>query len=138
MRLASWSGYFRDPFPSARGHSPYRFPGLLVHVPVWLAFLVLGYQLNGQQAWLYPAVVGYCIIGLYLGRDLAVLAHYNLYIVLLVLAVLLSYKPWIAPMFGALQQDASFVYIAIAADVICFAGFAGYVIRRRAYFTGSD
>ncbi|MGA2264355.1 MAG: hypothetical protein ABSH28_23345 [Acidobacteriota bacterium] len=64
MNRKSVFRYFKNPFPDRGGFSPYRFPGLLVHIPVLIAFLVLGYQLNENQAWLYPAIFGYCILGL--------------------------------------------------------------------------
>ena len=40
--MSPWLQYFKKPFPSAKGFSPYRFPGILVHLPVIGAFLVLG------------------------------------------------------------------------------------------------
>lgn len=125
--------YFKNPFPDMGGFSPYRFPGLLVHIPVLLGFLVLGYQLNENQAWLYPAIFGYCILGLYLGRDLAVYAHYNLYILILVSACLFSYKPWIAPLLVFLKQRPSFLHLSILIDSMLFLGFTIYVLHRDGY-----
>jgi hypothetical protein len=119
-------GYFENPFPGTQGFSPYRFPGLLVHIPVWLGFLIFGYQLNANQVWLLPACVGYFILGLYLGRDLAVLAHYNIYILMVVLFLAFAYLPWISPWFAALQQYRWFPMISIMADGLCFVGFVVY------------
>jgi hypothetical protein len=71
-----WREYFSRPFPSVKGSSPYRFPGLIVHLPFIAAFLLLGLLLlNGSPALLSLLTV-YAIVGLYLGRDLAILCHY--------------------------------------------------------------
>gem|GEM_PF-1333445 len=78
--------YFSYPFPKAEGFSAYRMPGLLVHVPVILIFASLGVWLCGQSEWLYLLLAVYVIVGLYIGRDVAILAHYNPLITIAVLA----------------------------------------------------
>ncbi|HJU83115.1 MAG TPA: adenylate/guanylate cyclase domain-containing protein [Holophagaceae bacterium] len=77
--------YFRSPFPKAEGFSAYRSPGLVVHGPVILVFLWLGCWLSLGDPWLYPLFAIFVVMGLYLGRDLAILAHYNCLITLLAL-----------------------------------------------------
>lgn len=69
--------YFSAPFPKAQGFSAYRMPGMLVHLPVIAIFAVIGFWLCVQEPWLLPLLLVYLIIGLYIGRDLAILAHYN-------------------------------------------------------------
>lgn len=71
-----WVAYFLCPFPSRQGFSPYRSPGLLVHVPVMLLFLAVA-VLVWQDDVSLAIVVIHALAGLYLGRDLAILAHYN-------------------------------------------------------------
>jgi hypothetical protein len=78
--------YFKHPFPKAEGFSAYKMPGLLVHVPVILIFGSLGVWLCGGDPWLYPLFLVYAVAGVYLGRDLAILAHYHGLILLGVLA----------------------------------------------------
>src|SRR5947199_2842813 len=73
-----WLTYFARPFPRAEGFSAYRSPGLLVHVPVIAAFCFLCLLLlRGTPGfWLFPLGAVYLAIGLYLGRDVAILCHY--------------------------------------------------------------
>lgn len=80
--------YFKRPIPQAEGFSPYRFPGPVVHLPVTVAFLLLGVYLCADFRLLYPLVVVYLIMGLYVGRDLAVYAHYNPLILLAMIVLL--------------------------------------------------
>jgi ankyrin repeat protein len=77
--------YFRSPFPKAEGFSAYRMPGIAVHGPVILLFVWLGAWLCLGEPWTYPLLIVYLIAGLYLGRDLAILAHYNPLITIAVL-----------------------------------------------------
>lgn len=77
--------YFRTPFPKAEGFSAYRMPGLLVHIPVLIFFIWLGCWLTLGDPWLYPLFFLYLAIGLYLGRDVAIIAHYNPLITIAVL-----------------------------------------------------
>jgi hypothetical protein len=66
--------YFLSPFPSREGFSPYRFPGLLAHVPFFLAASCTGFLLCGPK----PLLLVWMLAGLYLGRDVAILCHYAL------------------------------------------------------------
>jgi ankyrin repeat protein len=79
-----WS-YFSSPFPKAEGFSAYRMPGMLVHLPVIVVFAVIGFWLCVREPWLLPLLLVYAIVGLYVGRDLAILAHYNPLITIVVL-----------------------------------------------------
>lgn len=85
MKTAPLIDYLRHPFPKAKGFSAYRFPGLIVHLPIALLFLVLGASLTLSEPYLWPLLLLYLVAGIYLGRDLAILAHYNPLITLAVL-----------------------------------------------------
>lgn len=89
---ARFKSYFGRPFPKAEGFSAYRMPGLLVHIPVLLVFLSLGLWLFswGDPWLLLPVLAIYGVIGLYVGRDLAILAHYN---------PLITLATWVAAFF---------------------------------------
>jgi len=125
MSLASFRpvllAYFKHPFPKAEGFSAYRMPGLLVHVPVMLIFGSLGVWLCASNPWLYPLFLVYAVAGVYLGRDLAILAHYNGFILFGVLAAaffLVGFHPeW--PLPGV--ATSLLVTLALAA---LFAGWA--------------
>jgi prepilin signal peptidase PulO-like enzyme (type II secretory pathway) len=84
----TWLQYFRSPFPGTQGFSSYRFPGVLVHLPVWAAFLLLGVLLCDGHTWLWTLLPFYFMAGFYIGRDLAIYAHYN---PLITLAVFLAF-----------------------------------------------
>ena len=83
--VASYWSYFRSPFPKATGFSAYRMPGLVVHLPVILFFVWLGAWLTLGDAFLSPLMLLYLVIGVYFGRDVAILAHYNILITIGVL-----------------------------------------------------
>ncbi len=84
--MRRWWSYFGRLFPSRQGFSPYRFPGAIVHIPFTIFILVFGILLCAEYPWLWPLIPVYLIVGLYLGRDLAIMAHYNLFITLVVIA----------------------------------------------------
>lgn len=86
MRLPAWLHYFARPFPPAVGFSAYRMPGMLVHLPVLALFLVLGARMTLWDPWLMTLLPVYLLAGLYLGRDIAIHAHYNPLVTLAVLA----------------------------------------------------
>ncbi|MBF0118423.1 MAG: hypothetical protein HQK79_06270 [Desulfobacterales bacterium] len=86
--MAKWLIYFNSPFPSREGFSPYRSPGLLVHIPIIIFFLIIGCLLSKDTSWLMPIFIPlYFVFGLYLGRDLAILAHYNPIITLVIVVL---------------------------------------------------
>ncbi len=90
-----WAQYFSTPFPGSAGFSPYRFPGLLVHLPVLGLLTQTGWLVCGSFR---PLVVAWMVAGLYLGRDLAIAGHYNLLLTFAVWA--LSAGAWL---FGGMR-----------------------------------
>jgi len=90
MNIAPLIDYLRHPFPSRQGFSAYRFPGLIVHVPIALFFVVLGSSLTLWDPYLWPLLLIYLLVGLYLGRDLAIFAHYHLLITLAVIGGIIA------------------------------------------------
>lgn len=74
-KISFWH-YFRSPFPRAEGFSAYRMPGIVVHLPIIFFFIWLGAGLAFGDPWLYPLFLVYLVIGVYFGRDVAILAHY--------------------------------------------------------------
>jgi hypothetical protein len=69
--------YFRHPFPSSEGFSAYRMPGVAVHGPLILASGLLGFLLCWPHVLLRPLLIVWVLTGLYLGRDITILCHYN-------------------------------------------------------------
>ncbi|MEW6261723.1 MAG: hypothetical protein AB1641_01485 [Thermodesulfobacteriota bacterium] len=69
--------YFLYPVPSSAGFSPYRFPGMAVHLPAWFIFLCLGYYWCWAESWLRPVFIVFLVTGWYLARELAIYAHYG-------------------------------------------------------------
>lgn len=69
--------YLASPFPKATGFSPYRFPGLIVHLPVMSLFLLVGARLTFWHPILYPLFLAHLFAGIYMGRDIAIFGHYN-------------------------------------------------------------
>ena len=73
------AGYFMRPFPSMKGFSAYRMPGPMFHLSVAALVFVVGLSLcipaNAMDT--APLLAVWLIVGLYFGRDLAILAHYN-------------------------------------------------------------
>lgn len=68
--------YFRSPFPSTKGFSAYRMPGVAVHGPLILAFSSVGFFLCWPHPMLRPLFAVWILAGVYLGRDIAVRCHY--------------------------------------------------------------
>ena len=69
--------YFRSPFPSAEGFSAYRMPGMVVHAPLIFAAGLIGLALCWSHPALRPMVIVWVLAVVYLGRDAAILCHYN-------------------------------------------------------------
>jgi hypothetical protein len=95
--------YFRSPVPSREGFSAYRTPGAAVHGPVLLAFSFVGFLLCWPHPWLRPLLMVWVLAGLYLGRDIAILSHYNPLLTLLSWAAFVTVlvKPAAITKFGA-------------------------------------
>ncbi len=100
---ARLAAYFLRPFPSTRGFSPYRSPGLLVHVPAVFLCLGLAVVLWRQTASLWILAI-HLVVGLYLGRDIAILAHYNPLITLVVWASLFLFVFFLNVVLGWAQS----------------------------------
>jgi hypothetical protein len=127
--LKRYGEYFIKPFPSTAGFSPYRFPGMLVHLPLFLIFLYIGLYLNLGTAWLRPFIVLYIVIGLYLGRDIAIYAHYNPLIIAAVI-LLIIFSPalitkTLQPLRVVLGQE--FPFFALVLDLGILAAYTYYV-----------
>jgi hypothetical protein len=88
--------YFKKPFPAIAGFSPYRTPGMLVHSPVIGLFTWLSTVCCFERTWLTPFAAASVAAGVYLGRDAAIAANYNMFITLSVWAVCLAviWNPW--------------------------------------------
>lgn len=125
----SWPEYFKHPFPNRGGFSPYRFPGLAVHIPAMSAFVTVGYQMNTGLIWFFPALAVYGVAGFYWGRDLAVHAHYNLFVLLAIGAFFVACQPWLLPILAHLQRSPSFPLVSAIADAAVLLGFAAHVAR---------
>jgi hypothetical protein len=69
--------YFRAPFPSTKGFSAYRMPGVAVHGPLIFSSAAVGFFLSWPHPLLRPLLIFWILAGLYLGRDIAILCHYN-------------------------------------------------------------
>jgi hypothetical protein len=127
--LKQYGAYFIRPFPGTQGFSAYRFPGILVHLPLFLTFLFLGLYLNLGTPWLRPFVILYIVIGLYLGRDIAIYAHYNPLIILAVICMVIlspflitsALKPFKMTLGG------TFPLFALVLDLGCLAAYTLYV-----------
>jgi hypothetical protein len=94
--------YFRRPFPSTEGFSAYRMPGIAVHGPLILASSLAGFLLCWPHAMLRSLLIFWVLAGLYLGRDIAVLCHYNPLLTLLAWAAsgFVLFKPGMIANFG--------------------------------------
>jgi hypothetical protein len=127
--LKSYGAYFIRPFPSTEGFSAYRFPGILVHVPLFLIFLFIGLYLNLGTPWLRPFIALYIVIGLYLGRDIAIYAHYNPLIILAVFLVIVFSPVLITKCLQPLKIafGESFPFFALVLDLGCLAAYTAYV-----------
>jgi len=127
--LKSYAAYFIRPFPSTQGFSAYRFPGILVHLPLFLTFLFLGLYLNLGTMWLWPFIILYIVIGLYLGRDIAVYAHYNPLITLAVILFIIFSPALITKCIQPLKTTLgeTFPFFALVLDLSCLAAYTFYV-----------
>jgi len=127
--LKRYGAYFIRPFPSTQGFSAYRFPGMLVHLPLFLIFLFIGLYLNLGTPWLRPFILLYIVIGLYLGRDIAIYAHYNPLITVAVILFIIFSPALITKILQPLKTalDATFPFFALVLDLGCLAAYTFYV-----------
>ncbi len=127
--LKRYGEYFIRPFPSTQGFAAYRFPGILVHLPFFFIFLFLGLYLNLGTPWLWPFIALYFVIGLYLGRDIAIYAHYNPLIILAVILFIIFSPSLAAHVLKPLKISLAetFPFFALALDLCCLAAYTFYV-----------
>jgi len=127
--LKRYSEYFIRPFPSTAGFSAYRFPGILVHLPLFLIFLFIGLYLNLGTPWLRPFIILYLVIGLYLGRDIAIYAHYNPLITVAIIVLIIFSPSLITKVLQPLKtaSDETFPFFALVLDLGCLAAYTFYV-----------
>jgi hypothetical protein len=125
-KLLSVFAYFRSPFPSTQGFSAYRMPGMAVHGPLIVATVLVGSLLCWPHAVLRPLMIIWVLAGLYLGRDIAVLCHYNglLTLVCWGVAALVFIKPAPIARFGASHIVIPSVLSAALGIVLFLVAFA--------------
>jgi hypothetical protein len=105
-------------------------PGLAVHVPVVLLSLAAGALLGRGSAWLPAFLAIYLVVGLYGGRDLAILAHYNGLITIAVwisFLVLLLAPRWVGGVASAIRHQSPVWPVAITATIL--AAFIAHAVR---------
>jgi hypothetical protein len=126
IRGVSVLSYFRSPFPSTQGFSAYRMPGMAVHGPLILASAFAGFLLCWPHAGLRPLTIIWVLAGLYLGRDIAVLCHYNglLTLVSWGASALVFIKPASIARFGAAHIVVSALLSAALGTVLFLVAFA--------------
>jgi hypothetical protein len=124
--LLSVFAYFRSPFPSTQGFSAYRMPGMAVHGPLILASAFVGFVLCWPHPALRPLTIIWVLAGLYLGRDIAVLCHYNglLTLVSWGASALVFIKPAPIARFGAAHIVVSALLSAALGIVLFLVAFA--------------
>lgn len=127
--LKRYAAYLIRPFPSTEGFSAYRFPGMLVHLPLFLIFLFIGLYLNLGTPCLRPFILLYIVIGLYLGRDIAIYAHYNPLIIVAVILIIVFSPILITKCLQPLRTDLgeSFPFFALLLDLAILAAYTFYV-----------
>jgi hypothetical protein len=127
--LKRYGEYFLRPFPGTEGFSAYRFPGIFVHIPIFFIFLYIGLYLNLGTAWLWPFIALYVVIGLYLGRDIAIYAHYFPLITLAIILLLIFSPTLITKVLNPLKKslDEIFPFFTVILDLACLAAYAFYV-----------
>jgi hypothetical protein len=121
--------YFRSPFPSTEGFSAYRMPGGAVHLPLILAASLVGLFLCSPHPMLRPLVAVWMLAGLYLGRDLTILCHYNPLLTLICWAAsgIVLVRPAAIARFGASHIWIP-AFLSIAVGAILF--FTAFVMTR--------
>jgi len=136
--MSPWLQYFIRPFPSVKGFSAYRFPGMFVHLPVIGAFLLFGLLLLGNVPHLLPLLPLYLVFGVYLGRDLAILCHYVPLLTLICLGATLAglgYVKQIAAAMSAIKahtgiSPACFAIGFTLVLVVIFATYVRWFVKR--------
>jgi hypothetical protein len=124
-----YAAYFVRPFPRTGGFSAYRFPGVFVHIPLFLFFFYLGLYLNWETRELRPFIILYLVLGLYVGRDIAVYAHYMPLIIFAVVAVFIFSPSLVKGVLLPLKASLGsfFPIFATLVDIAALAAFVWYV-----------
>jgi hypothetical protein len=118
--------YFAYPFPSRQGFSAYRMPGPAVHGPLIVASTLAGFFLCWPQPVLRPLLIVWLLAGIYLGRDITILCHYNPLLTLISWAafVLVVARPARIASYGRAHLVASAiisVVVGLALGLVAFA-----------------
>ena len=102
---------------------------MLVHLPLFFIFLFLGLYLNLGTTWLWPFIVLYIVIGLYLGRDIAIYAHYNPLIILTVILFIIFSPSLITKVLQPLRTafGRGFPFFSLCLDLGALAAYTFYV-----------
>jgi hypothetical protein len=118
--------YFRSPFPSTAGFSAYRTPGVAVHGPLILSSAMLGFFLCWPHPMLRPLLIVWVLAGLYLGRDIAILCHYNPLLTLISWAAfaVVLFNPARIARFGAAHVAIPGILSIVAGAVLLVVAFA--------------
>jgi len=135
MRVRRLFKYFQRPFPATAGFSPYRFPGLAAHLPMLFTCLLLGWFLCGRHSYLWPLMLIYLVVGLYVGRDWAILAHYNPLIMIgawLALILILRYGPRLSV--STMRLGTWLPVMGLGISVVIVLLFAWHVSRHLDWF----
>ncbi len=118
--------YFRSPFPSTKGFSAYRMPGVAVHGPLIFAFAFVGFFLCWPHPMLRLFLIVWVLAGLYLGRDIAILCHYNPLLTLISWAAfaVVLFKPRPIARFGASHVAIPAMLSIVVGVILFFVAFA--------------
>jgi len=131
--------YFRAPFPSTKGFSAYRMPGVAVHGPLIFSSAAVGFFFCWPHPLLRPLLIFWILAGLYLGRDIAILCHYNGLLTLLSWAAcgVVFFKAASIARFGASHVVIPAVASAVIGAVLFLVAFAMTREKHPASRTGS-
>jgi hypothetical protein len=101
-------------------------PGVAVHGPMILASALVGFLLCWPHAVLRPLTIIWVLAGLYLGRDIAVLCHYNGLLTLICWSgsAVVLIKPGPIARFGASHIVISALLSAAVGTVLFLVAFA--------------
>ncbi|MGZ4867637.1 MAG: hypothetical protein ACXV7C_10465 [Candidatus Angelobacter sp.] len=118
--------YFRSPFPSTEGFSAYRMPGLAVHGPLIFSSAFVGFFLCWPHPMLRPFLIVWVFAGVYLGRDIAILCHYNALLTLISWAAfgVVLFKPGPIARFGASHVVIPAVLSIVVGAILLLVAFA--------------
>ncbi len=118
--------YFRSPFPSTKGFSAYRMPGVAVHGPLIFSFTSVGFLLCWPHLMLRPFLIVWLLAGVYLGRDIAILCHHNPLLTLISWAAFAAvlFKPGAIARFGASHVAIPAMLSILAGAILLLVAFA--------------